>query len=125
MIEAEFRIHTEMMITHTHTGIRHIHILITNKIGQENDLRTILSPNALQITKYKLPAMDNKNRELILAPRNTFPHMLQHLLRNNLRTDRIDTLSITRTILRLNTPYKAVVSPVRMAIVRPMNMGSL
>jgi hypothetical protein len=123
MIETEFRIHTEMMIIHTHTGIRHIHILIT-KIGQENDLRMILSPNALQITKYKLRAMDNKNRELILAPRDTYLHM-QQLLRNNLRTDRIDTLSITLTILRLNTPYKAVVSPVRMAIVWPMNMGAL
>jgi hypothetical protein len=77
MIETGFRIHTEMMIIHTHTGIRHIHILITNKIGQENDLRMILSPNALQITKYKLPAMENKNRELILARRDTYPHM-QH-----------------------------------------------
>ena len=123
MIDNESRIHTEMMIIHTHTGIRHIHILIT-KIGQENDLRMILSPNALQITKHKLPAMDNKNRELTLAPRDTYLHM-KHLLHNTLRTDRIDTLSITLTIPRLNTPFKAVMSPVRMAIVWPMNMGAL
>jgi len=104
MIEAEFRIHTEMMITHTHTGIRHIY-------NQQDRTRERPSddPIAQRPPNYQIQATGHGQQEQGAHPRpsGTFPHMLQHLpvLRNTLRTDRIETLSITRTILRLNNEY--------------------
>lgn len=115
-----FRIRMQTMVIHTHIGTLHIRILII-KTGQENDPRMILSSSTLQITRYKPLPKDNNHIQLLHTRQDTYHHM-QPMLRITLLTDQYGIRLIMLTTPLLDTPFMAVVSPVRMPVVRQQNM---